>query len=84
MGYWPSRRGTTLSIGMIALPVLLSLLAPLPGHAQSRNTAFQFGVLGDIPYTKVQEQEYRRVLEALIPTLTMSDRRLPNRGERWT
>ena len=68
MGYWHSRSGTTLSIGMIALPVLLSLLAPLAGHAQSRNTAFQFGVLGDIPYTKVQEQEYRRVLEALNRT----------------
>jgi hypothetical protein len=25
-----------------------------------------------------------RPYEPLIPTLTMSDRRLPNRGERWT
>ena len=68
MGYWHSRSGTTLSIGMIALPVLLSFLAPLAGHTQSRDTAFQFGILGDIPYTKVQEQEYRRVLEALNRT----------------
>jgi ubiquinone/menaquinone biosynthesis C-methylase UbiE len=25
-----------------------------------------------------------RKMDDLIPTLTMSDRRLPNRGERWT
>jgi hypothetical protein len=34
-----------------------------------------FGVTEDArPFTECQ----------VIPTLTMSDRRLPNRGERWT
>ena len=38
---------------------------------------------------KVNELEYAEGYNALqmrglIPTLTMSDRRLPNRGERWT
>ena len=38
---------------------------------------------------KVNDLEYAEGYNALqmrglIPTLTMSDRRLPNRGERWT
>ena len=32
-------------------------------HAQER--AFDFGLIGDMPYTRVQEQEYQRVLAAL-------------------
>jgi hypothetical protein len=65
MVYWLSRRVTTLSTRTIALLVLLLILTPVAAHTQTRDTAFQFGILGDIPYTKVQEQEYRRVLEAL-------------------
>src|SRR5712692_8317121 len=65
MGYRFGHRGTTLSVKKIALSVLLSILVPAAGHAQTRNTAFQFGILGDTPYTKVQEPEYRRVLDAL-------------------
>ena len=35
-------------------------------NAQDR--AFDFGLIGDMPYTKVQEQEYQRVLAALNAT----------------
>ena len=63
MAYW--LRSSTVSAITIALLVLPSILAPVSGNAQTRDSAFQFGVLGDMPYTKVQEPEYRRVLEAL-------------------
>jgi hypothetical protein len=33
--------------------------------AQSLDAAFQFGILGDMPYSKTQEREYQNVLEAL-------------------
>jgi hypothetical protein len=33
--------------------------------AQSQDRTFQFGLIGDMPYTKVAEQEYQRVLAAL-------------------
>lgn len=39
------------------------LLAGTEVHAQQR--AFDFALIGDMPYTKVQEQEYQRVLTAL-------------------
>src|SRR5213082_281585 len=37
------------------------------GHAaaQSQDRAFQFGLIGDMPYTTVQQQEYQHVLAAL-------------------
>src|SRR5947207_11891322 len=63
MAYW--LRSSTVSAITIALLVLPSILAPVAGNAQTRDSAFQFGILGDMPYTKVQEPEYRRVLEAL-------------------
>jgi predicted phosphodiesterase len=63
MAYW--LRGSTVSAITIALLVLPSILAPVAGNAQTRDSAFQFGILGDMPYTKAQEPEYRRVLEAL-------------------
>ena len=40
---------------------LIALVAPAP--AQDR--AFQFGLIGDMPYTTVQQQEYQQVLGAL-------------------
>lgn len=43
--------------------VAASLAATSGAHAQER--AFDFGLIGDMPYTKVQEQEYQRVLSAL-------------------
>jgi hypothetical protein len=39
------------------------MFACAPGAAQER--AFDFALIGDMPYTKVQEQEYQRVIEAL-------------------
>ena len=33
--------------------------------AQPQDRAFQFGLIGDMPYTSVQQQEYQRVLAAL-------------------
>src|SRR6266699_3419300 len=63
MKYWS--RGSIQSARTIALAALLSILAPAAAHAQSRDAPFQFGILGDIPYTKVQEQQYRNVLEAI-------------------
>jgi hypothetical protein len=33
--------------------------------AEAQNRAFDFALIGDMPYTKVQEQEYQRVLTAL-------------------
>ena len=63
MRYWS--RGSIQSARTMALAALLSILASAAAQAQSRDTPFQFGILGDIPYTKVQEQEYRNVLEAI-------------------
>ena len=36
--------------------------------AQLQDRAFQFGLIGDVPYTTVQQQEYQRVLAALNTT----------------
>ena len=42
---------------------LTLLAASFNGYAQDRT--FDFGLIGDMPYTKVQEVEYQRVLAAL-------------------
>jgi hypothetical protein len=34
-------------------------------NASAQDRAFDFGLIGDMPYTKVQEREYQRVLAAL-------------------
>jgi hypothetical protein len=34
--------------------------------------------------TGVDPNDLRALMPRVIPTLTMIDRRLPNRGERWT
>jgi hypothetical protein len=49
-------------IRMIAVAIAL-LAAITAANAQQR--AFDFALIGDMPYTKVQEQEYQRVLAAL-------------------
>jgi hypothetical protein len=47
-----------------SIALTLALLGPsVGGFAQER--AFDFALIGDMPYTKVQEQEYQRVLSAL-------------------
>jgi hypothetical protein len=40
-------------------------LATLAQQSQSQDGPFQFGLIGDMPYTHVQEQQYQRVLAAL-------------------
>lgn len=48
-----------------ATTALFALLSPLTSYAQPQATAFQFGIIGDMPYSKAQEPEFGRVLEAL-------------------
>lgn len=43
----------------------LSLASIGNATAQTQDRAFQFGLIGDMPYTTVQQQEYQRVLVAL-------------------
>ncbi len=52
-------------IGVYVAAVAISLTA-MTGNAQDR--AFDFGLIGDMPYTKVQEREYQRVIVALNAT----------------
>src|SRR6478672_1519886 len=40
-------------------------LVTLAQQSQSQDGPFQFGLIGDMPYTHVQEQQYQRVLAAL-------------------
>jgi hypothetical protein len=52
-------------------PMLLMLAlaaASLPGASNAQERTFDFAVIGDMPYTKVQEREYQRVLSALNAT----------------
>ena len=44
---------------------LAGLLFTLGTATQAQERAFQFALIGDMPYTKVAEQEYQRVLAAL-------------------
>jgi len=43
----------------------LVLFALLGNRAEAQQSAFDFALIGDMPYTKVQEEEYQRVLAAL-------------------
>ena len=43
----------------------VAVLAGCAGTSGGGNGAFDFGVIGDMPYTKVQAVEYRRALSAL-------------------
>lgn len=52
---------TFIAVGLAAF----SLGSIAASSAQTQERAFQFGLIGDMPYTAVQEQEYRRVLAAL-------------------
>ena len=53
----------TTSIEKAALAVLLALGGTATTHAQDR--AFQFALIGDMPYSKVQEHEFARLLTVL-------------------
>ena len=45
--------------------ILAIAAAYLPGASNAQERAFDFAVIGDMPYTKVQEREYQHVLSAL-------------------
>lgn len=47
-----------------ALSLAFSWLSVI-GSAQAQDRVFQFGLIGDMPYTNVQQREYQRVLAAL-------------------
>jgi hypothetical protein len=51
----------------VALAILLSLQAAQIATAQQSQT-FQFALIGDMPYTSVQEQEFTRLLDVLNKT----------------
>jgi hypothetical protein len=44
---------------------MTALLAMAAGFAHAQERAFQFGLIGDMPYTKPQEEEFTRVVSAL-------------------
>jgi hypothetical protein len=48
--------------------IAFALLAVLGSRVEAQQSAFDFALIGDMPYTKVQEQEYQRVLAALNAT----------------
>jgi hypothetical protein len=45
--------------------LLLTSLTFACGSVAAQDRSFDFALIGDMPYTKVQEREYQRVLEAL-------------------
>jgi hypothetical protein len=45
--------------------IAVALVLFAGGTASAQDRAFDFAVIGDMPYTKVQEREYQRVLAAL-------------------
>src|SRR5829696_9162335 len=49
---------------IIFTAALISALTALATGAYSQGNRFQFGAFGDIPYTAVADQEYRRVLSS--------------------
>ena len=53
-----------LKIRWAGLPVLYALVAAGPAQAQ-QPPAFQFGLVGDAPYTKIQEREFLNVVSSL-------------------
>src|SRR2546425_70496 len=52
---------------LVAAAAFASLMAPAPPvHAQDR--AFQFALIGDMPYSRIEEQEFARLIGALNAT----------------
>ena len=51
--------------GLAPRALLLACLTFAGGSAAAQERAFDFALIGDMPYTKVQEREYQRVLGAL-------------------
>lgn len=58
-------RGRRALVIARTIGVSLLLSAAVVAEAQSQDRSFQFALIGDMPYTKVQEREYQRLLAAL-------------------
>ena len=54
--------------GLVPRTVLLTSLTFACGGVAGQDRAFDFALIGDMPYTKVQEVEYQRVLHMLNAT----------------
>ena len=67
MGASCQRTSAWLSIlsGLVFRTLLLTSLTLACGSVVAQDRTFDFALIGDMPYTKVQEREYQRVLEAL-------------------
>lgn len=67
MGTPCQRTSGWLSIlgGFVFRTLLLTSWTLACGSVVAQDRAFDFALIGDMPYTKVQEREYQRVLEAL-------------------
>jgi hypothetical protein len=67
MGTPCQRTSAWLSIlgGLVFRTLLLTSLTLACGSVVAQDRAFDFALIGGMPYTKVQEREYQRVLEAL-------------------
>jgi hypothetical protein len=67
MGTPCQRTSAWLSIlgGFVFRTLLLTSWTLACGSVVAQDRAFDFALIGDMPYTKVQEREYQRVLEAL-------------------
>jgi hypothetical protein len=57
---WPSILGRLVPCMLRLMSLTLAC-----GSVAAQERAFDFALIGDMPYTKVQEREYQRVLEAL-------------------
>ena len=60
-----ARAWSAFLTGFVARTLLLTSLILACGSADAQDRAFDFALIGDMPYTKVQEREYQRVLAAL-------------------
>ena len=59
------RPSSAISRGIVARTLLLTSLTFACGTAAAQDRAFDFALIGDMPYTKVQERQYQRVLDVL-------------------
>ena len=67
MGFLRQRATARYSIldGLVPRTLLLTSLTFACGSVAAQDHAFDFALIGDMPYTKVQEREYQRVLHML-------------------
>jgi hypothetical protein len=67
MGTLCRRASAWLSIlgGLVIRTLLMASVTLACGSVVAQDRAFDFALIGDMPYTKVQDREYQRVLLAL-------------------